>query len=282
MPASYRYLLVDVFTDTPLAGNRLCVFTNAMGMSDELMQRLALEFNFSETTFVTPAERGGHAKMRIFTPTRELPFAGHPTLGTAFALAGPLQSSVVTLETGAGKVPVQLEREGAKLVFGRMEQPLPRSLPCEHSEEILGALGVERSELPLACYDNGVRHLFVALPNRNAVAALKPNFAELERIAPELCYSCFCAEGAKVKTREFAPGLGVIEDPATGSAAGPLAVHLARNGVIEWGEQIVISQGAEIARPSRLYACAEAVDGVVTRVEVGGSAVVVGRGEFRV
>lgn len=276
----YRYRLVDVFTDIPLAGNRLCVFTDASGISDELMQALALEFNFSETTFVTPAERDGYAKMRIFTPSRELPFAGHPTLGTAFALAERMGTPVIKLETRAGTVPVSLDRVGSRPVFGRMRQPLPRLVPFEREEELLAALGLEESVLPVASYDNGVRHVYVALPTRAAVSALRPDFGALERIAPDVGFACFCAEGTSVKLRQFAPGLGINEDPATGSSAGPLATHLVRNGILDWGEQIVISQGAEIARPSTLYACVEGEGDVVRSVEVAGSAVIVGRGEF--
>ncbi len=120
-----RYVIADVFTDTPLAGNGLAVFTDGRGLETEQMQRLAREMNLSETVFVLPPESDGHARMRIFTPATELPFAGHPTLGTAFVLAAPLQLSVIKLETKAGVVPVALEREGSRIVFGRMEQPLP-------------------------------------------------------------------------------------------------------------------------------------------------------------
>src|SRR6266550_1873458 len=122
---TYRYVVVDVFTDRPLAGNQLAVFTDARGLEDETMQALAKEMNYSESTFVLPAEEGGHARMRIFTPVQELPFAGHPTLGTAFVLGGPLQLQEIRLETRAGIVPVRLERDESRIVFGRMEQPAP-------------------------------------------------------------------------------------------------------------------------------------------------------------
>ena len=122
---SFRYVVADVFTDTPLEGNPVAVFTDGRGLSDEEMQRLARELNLSESVFVLPSEADAHARIRIFTPSAELPFAGHPTLGTAFVLAAPLQSPVVRLETGMGVVPVALEREQDRIVFGRMEQPLP-------------------------------------------------------------------------------------------------------------------------------------------------------------
>ena len=280
---TYRFMIVDVFTDTPLSGNQLAVFSNATGMPEELMQRLAAETGFSETTFVLPAEAGGDIRMRIFTPTREIPFSGHPTLGTAFALAGPLQSTTLRIETGVGIVPVALEREGAKVVFGRMQQPVPtwRSFgPAE--EELFEALGVAGSILPVDEYVNGVCHIYVALPSFADVAALTPNIAWVGAMIGDCGVSTFAVEEGRVKTRMFAPELGVGEDAATGSAAGPLAVHLARHGVTEWDCEIVISQGAEIGRPSTLYATARGSANEITEVEVGGSAIVVARGEFGV
>jgi trans-2,3-dihydro-3-hydroxyanthranilate isomerase len=278
--ATYRYVVVDVFTDVPLQGNQLAVFTDAREIPEEQLQSLAREMNYAETVFVYPAEAGGHAKMRIFTPALELPFAGHPTLGTAFVLAAPLQLDEIRLETGRGVVSIRLERDGPRLVFGRMEQPLPKVQPFERAEELLAAVGVERSQLPVELYDNGVPHAYICLASKDEVAALRPDFQRLTELG-EVCSNCFAGEGRRWKTRMFAPFGGVAEDAATGSAAGPLAVHLARHGRISWGDEIEISQGAEIARPSTLYARAEGNDGAVERVEVGGSAVVVARGEFR-
>jgi len=276
----YRYVIVDVFTDRALAGNQLAVFTDARGLDTETMQALAREINFSESTFVLTAENGGHAKMRIFTPVTELPFAGHPTLGTAFVLGGPLQTDELRLETSRGIVPVRLEREDSRLVFGRMDQPIPSIQPYEGESELLAALGVEGSELPVELYDNGMRHVYVALGSEEEVAGLRPDLARLE-LPPDLGVNCFAGSGGHWKTRMFAPGGGVAEDPATGSAAGPLALHLARHGRIAFGDEIEISQGAEIGRPSTLFARVEGTPEQVERVEVGGSAVIVARGEFR-
>lgn len=142
--AAYRYVVADVFTDRPLEGNQLAVFTDARGLPEELLQPLARELKFSETVFVYPAEADGHAKMRIFTPAAEVPFAGHPTLGTAFVLGGPLQLGEIKLETGVGTVPVTLEREGARIVFGRMSQPVPKIERFDGEADVLAALGVER------------------------------------------------------------------------------------------------------------------------------------------
>ena len=278
--SSFRYVVADVFTDRPLEGNQLAVFTDARGIDEEMMQALALEIGFSETTFVLPPEQGGTVRIRIFTPKSELPFAGHPVLGTAWVLASSLQRGIIELETKSGIVPVELERdEGGAIVFGRMEQPLPRVEPYPDTEALLRALGVDESQLPVERYDNGVRHTFVALGSQEEVAALRPDLAALTDL--EVMVSCFAGSGAAWKTRVFAPADGVPEDPATGSAAGPLVVHVCRHGLVEWREWIEISQGVEIGRPSTLFARADGRDGEIERVAVGGRAVVVARGEFQ-
>jgi len=276
-----RYVVADVFTERPLEGNQLGVFTDARDADAALMQRLARELNFSETTFVLPAEGDGHARVRIFTPTTELPFAGHPTLGTAVVLAAPLQLDEIRLETGMGVVPVRLERDDGRITFGRMTQPLPTVQPYPVADEVLAALGVERSELPVELYDNGIQHVYVALRSEDEVAALRPDLTRLADLPAVIGINCFAGSGRRWKTRMFAPGDGVPEDPATGSAAGPLALHLARHGRIAFGDEIEISQGAEIARPSTLYARVEGTPDAVEAIEVGGSAVIVARGEFR-
>jgi trans-2,3-dihydro-3-hydroxyanthranilate isomerase len=276
-----RYVVADVFTDTPLEGNQLAVFTDARDLDDSLMQRLALELKFSETVFVLPAEGEGHARIRIFTPTIEVPFAGHPTLGSAFVLSAPLQLGEIRLETGRGIVPVRLERDGGRITFGRMTQPIPTIEPFDGEEELLAALGVERSELPVELYDNGIRHVYVALASEAAVASLRPDLGRLAQLPAVLGINTFAGSGSRWKTRMFAPGDGVPEDPATGSAAGPLALHLARYGRIAFGDEIEISQGAEINRPSTLYARVDGSADRIEEIEVGGSAVVVARGEFR-
>jgi len=275
-----NYTLIDVFTDTPLAGNQLAVFTDARQIPEPLLQSLARELNFSETVFVLPPASGGHARIRIFTPTREIPFAGHPTLGTALVLAAGVGLFELRIETGSGIVPVRIEREGPRPVAGFMAQPIPRVEAYGDCAPLFSALRLAGSELPVELYDNGLRHVFVALPSIEAVAALDPNLSELRRLGP-MGVNCFAGAGLCWKTRMFAPALGVDEDPATGSAAGPLALHLLSHGRIGSGQQITIAQGEEIRRPSRLWAKVEGTAAKVERVEVGGAGVVVARGEFR-
>jgi trans-2,3-dihydro-3-hydroxyanthranilate isomerase len=162
-----------------------------------------------------------------------------------------------------------------------MDQPIPSIESFARERELLGALGVERSELPIDAYRNGPAHVYVALAGEQEVAALRPDMAALEDLGDQLGINCFAGGNGRFKTRMFAPALGVPEDPATGSAAGPLALHLARHGWTRYGEEIEISQGTEIRRPSVLHA---RVDGSFERVErivVGGSAVIVARGDYR-
>jgi trans-2,3-dihydro-3-hydroxyanthranilate isomerase len=278
---TFRYVVADVFTDRPLAGNQLAVFTDARDIPEELLQPLAREMNFSETVFVYPPAGEGDVRLRIFTPTAEMPFAGHPVLGAAFVLGGPLQRVEIRFETEAAIVPVSLEREGPRIVFGWMSQPLPRIQPFDREAELLEALRIDGAELPVELYDLGIRHVLVALASEDAVAAVEPDLIALAKLQGVVGTSCFAGEGNRWKTRMFAPADGVPEDPATGSAAGPLACHLARHGRIAFGDEIEISQGEEVGRPSTLYARVEGTRERIDEVLVGGSAVIVARGEFK-
>jgi trans-2,3-dihydro-3-hydroxyanthranilate isomerase len=275
----HPYLVVDVFTSTPLEGNQLGVFLDGRPFDAEQMQRLTRELKFAETVFLLPPAEDGDARMRIFTPAGELPFAGHPVLGTAFVVGHALGAEAVTLETGAGPVPIELERDGDRILFGRMKQPIPTWEAFTREPELLAAIGVESSLLPVEIYRNGPEHTYVRLPSEEAVAALVPDMAALNDL--NVAANCFAGRGRTWKTRVFYPAAGVPEDAATGSAAGPLALHLARHGEIAFGEQIEISQGAEIDRPSVLYATATGDHDRIDSVEVGGVAVVVAEGRYR-
>jgi trans-2,3-dihydro-3-hydroxyanthranilate isomerase len=277
-----RYVVVDVFTDTPLTGNQLAVFTDGRDLDSPTMQALAREMNFAETVFVLrPGSADADVRIRIFTPANELPFAGHPILGSAFVLGGPLQRIVLRLETGVGVIPVSLEREGARISFGWMEQPVPAWELFPRADELLAALGVPDSGLPVELYALGPGFVYVELGAAEEVARLAPDLGALARVTMAGA-NCFARAEGGWKARVFVPAHGVPEDAATGSAAGPLAVHLARHGRIGFGEEIEISQGVEMGRPSKLYARVDGTEARIDRVAVGGSAVVVARGEFRI
>ena len=254
--ARLAYVLLDVFTETPLEGNQLAVFADGRGL-DAGADAGARPRDEPLRDGLRPAGGGGgDARIRIFTPLSELSFAGHPTLGSAFAISSALGSATVRLETGIGTVPVEVEPRGERAGFGRMQQAIPSWAPFDREAELLAALGVERSGLPVEAYENGPLHVYVELESPEAVAALRPDMTALAELG-EIGANCFAGSGLRWKTRMFAPADGVPEDPATGSAAGPLAVHLCRHGRVPFGEEIEISQGAELGRPSTLLARAE-------------------------
>jgi trans-2,3-dihydro-3-hydroxyanthranilate isomerase len=281
----WLFRIVDVFTDRPLAGNQLAVFEDAAVIPEPLLQPLAQEIGYSETVFAYPGTDGADARIRIFTPTSEVPFAGHPVLGTAVVLATNLGADRVVLETGRGPVPVRVDRALDAATRGAMEQPIPTFSSYDKAEEFLRALGVDRSVLPVTIYDNGLQHVYAMLERPDDVAALRPDFSALSELARSsgmslMGFNVFSGSGLAWKTRMFAPADDIAEDPATGSAAGPLALHLARHGRIPWDTEIRISQGVEIGRPSELFARVAGDADRVTRIEVSGYAVPVGGGWF--
>ncbi|GII90034.1 PhzF family phenazine biosynthesis protein [Sinosporangium siamense] len=267
------YMVVDSFTDTPLSGNPVAVFFDAADLTAERMQAIAKEMNLSETTFVLPAREDGDYHIRIFTPVNELPFAGHPLLGTAVALGEFFEGDRLRLETKMGVIPFDLIREGGIVVAATMEQPTPTFSKFERAEELLAALGLESSPLPIEIYVNGPRHVFVALPTIEALAALHPDHRALAAFE-DMATNCFAGSGTSWRSRMFSPAYGVQEDAATGSAAGPLAFHLGRHGRAGFGRWIEIHQGVEMGRPSLMRARADESG----RTLVSGSAVPVVRG----
>jgi trans-2,3-dihydro-3-hydroxyanthranilate isomerase len=273
-----RYVICDVFTDQPLAGNPLAVFTDARGLSGELMQALAREMNLTETAFVLPGQARGQVRVRIFNRSRELPFSGHATLGTAFVLGGPLQTEQIRTELLAGEVPVRLERDGAHIHFAWMSPPPARPLAVDEAAPILLALGLKEPGSPLLGYDNGLQHICLYLPSAGSVAALAPNFSALAA-ATSAGVSAFHFDGELCTARYFAPRCGIDEDAATGSAAAPMALYLKSTGLLADGQALRIAQGAEVGRPSTLYARLTAAESQPS-IEVGGSARIVARGQF--
>ena len=295
----YAFHTLDVFTDRIFGGNPLAVFPEARGLSDAQMQRAAAEFNLSETVFVLPPERGGTRRARIFTPRAELPFAGHPTVGTAILLAalGAVKprdgAATIVLEEGVGDVPVAVRFEGDRPVFAQLTAAQAPELgpPAPTPEALAAALGLTPDEIlgaphAPAVVSCGVPFLFIALRDRAAVGRARGEAAAWERASAGLRgaepYVYALATGspaASIHSRFFAPRFGIAEDPATGSAAVALAGLLAMRAPradadLEW----TIEQGIEMGRPSLLYAEAEKRGGVVTATRVGGSAVRVTEG----
>lgn len=274
----YEYVVADVFTDVALRGNPVAVFLDASEMPSDRMQKIAQEMHLSETVFVLPAESDGDVRVRIFTPVNELPFAGHPTLGAAIALGESGTAERIGMETAMGTVSFELKRtDDGRIGSARMWQPHPTWEPYDRAEELLVGLGLAGSTLPVEVYCNGPRHVFVGLDSVASLSALQPDQRVLARL-PDMAANCFASSGSRWRMRMFSPAYGVVEDAATGSAAGSLAVHLARHGLTSFGEQIEIFQGIEIGRPSSMLARASGTAEKIESVEVGGSAVVVARG----
>lgn len=275
-PMSYE--IADVFTHTPLQGNPVAVFTDASGLEAEDMQRIARELNLSETTFVFPPSADGDFHVRIFTPVNELPFAGHPTLGTAVVLGEKCASQQISLETAMGTIPFRFDRDDeGRVRVASMEQPIPAWAPYEHASVLLDGLGLSSSTLPIEVYRNGPRHVFVGLPSIDALSAVKPDLRILATLE-DMAANCFAGEGTHWRMRMFSPAYGVAEDAATGSAAGPLALHLIRHGRLDFGAPIEIWQGVEMGRPSIMHAVIDGTAASIGPIRVAGAATIVGRG----
>jgi trans-2,3-dihydro-3-hydroxyanthranilate isomerase len=296
-----RFVQVDVFTDTLFGGNPLAVLLDGQGLSDTEMQAIAREMNHSETTFVLPAKRRElSASIRIFTPWRELPFAGHPTIGTAWTLLSEGlvdgSSGRVVLGEGIGPVPVRFEGEAANPSFLWMDQGIAQfQTPGIAAADIAPALGLTAAdlipELPIEIGTTGVPFLLVPLRDPAAVDRVEVCVAELRacvaRAGEASLGAVVFAQGAvqnEVYTRMLAPvGGGIFEDPATGSASGPLGAYVVRHRLAS-GERVVemISrQGVAIGRPSEIHIRVELAAGQAGRIEVGGQVVPVLRGELR-
>jgi trans-2,3-dihydro-3-hydroxyanthranilate isomerase len=268
-----RYVLLDVFTDERFSGNPLAVFTDARGLEAEVMGRIANELNLSETTFILPAEGEGDARVRIFTPRRELPFAGHPVVGTAWVVGRSVALGRLVFETGVGPIEVELERRDGQLVRAVMSQPRPRFSPAEDPEALLAALRLPYRGHALEVADNGFGHAIVPVDSLEALATLTPDIAALAALDEAVTFTVWADAGDVIRSRVFAPAAGVAEDAATGSAAGPLAAQLVRDGVRRAG-RVTIVQGVELGRPSRIEVDADDAGDV----RVGGACVVTGRG----
>ena len=295
-----RYLHFDVFTGEPLLGNQLAVFPDANGFDTVLMQRIAREMNFSESTFIMPAERPDtDVRMRIFTPASEMPMAGHPTIGSTFALAhsGIIGRNRTRFVFGLniGPTPVDLEWDERGLRFAWMTQLNPEfGRIVEDRAAVAAALGVPVemlvADLPVQEVSCGVPFLFVALRDREAVDSAVSDaaaFRRLEKVTgtslPIFVFAMLEADAAEtVYSRMFAPGLGIVEDPATGIASGPLGCYLVEHGLVsgEAAQRIVSRQGVAMGRASRIHIAITGPAGAISGVKVGGEAVMVGRGEL--
>jgi trans-2,3-dihydro-3-hydroxyanthranilate isomerase len=302
MTRRYRYLHLDVFTNEKFGGNQLAVFPDAQGLTTETMQAITHEMNFSESTFILPAERPDtDIRMRIFTPGREMPMAGHPTVGSTFALAldGVIPAGrrrwVFGLNIGPTPVDIDWVAERPAFVWMTQQRPVFGSVVAD-VEAAARSVGVDvgairDTGLPVQDVSCGVPFVFVPLATRAAVDAASPNLPAFDVLCEAAgvdnhAMFIFSREagddGATVYSRMFAPGLGVFEDPATGAASGPLGCYLLKHGVVppEQAGNILSLQGVKMGRPSWIHIAIGMDGGEINKVQIGGEAVLMGEGEL--
>jgi trans-2,3-dihydro-3-hydroxyanthranilate isomerase len=296
----YRYYICDVFTDTRFGGNQLAVLPEAEGLTDRQMQQIAREFNFAETAFVFPPEIGHTRKVRIFTPASEMPFAGHPNIGTAFSLAtagefGDVETPIqVTFEEKAGPVPISIKRREGQAIWCELAAPETLSLgKTVPSELVASAVSLTQRDIVTTAHapqvaSVGLPFLMAELKDRSALERARIQWDGFEAIAalgvtPDVHLYVRSADDFDVRARMFAPMDGVPEDAATGSANCALAAFLGHTDEKPSGEfHFRIVQGVEMGRPSVLEARAEKRGGVVVGAWIGGSCVAVGEGVIEV
>jgi trans-2,3-dihydro-3-hydroxyanthranilate isomerase len=296
----YRYYICDVFTDKQFGGNQLAVLPDAVGLTDIQMQQIAREFNFAETAFVFPSEAGYTRRVRIFTPATEMPFAGHPNIGTAFSLAtagefGEIETSIsVTFEEKAGLVPIAIERREGRPIWCELGAPESFSLGKTVSTELVAsAVSLVERDIVTTTHQPqfasvGLPFLMTELTDPSALERARIQWDGLEAIAalgntPDIHLYVRSADDFDVRARMFAPLDGVPEDPATGSANCALAALLSHYDEKPDGEfRFRIAQGVEMGRPSVLEARAEKREGVVAGAWIGGSCVSFGEGVLTV
>jgi trans-2,3-dihydro-3-hydroxyanthranilate isomerase len=299
----YSYLHFDVFTDARFGGNQLAVFLEAAGLAPATMQAMAREMNFAESTFVmAPESADTNVRMRIFTPAAEMPMAGHPVIGSTFALAHagriPTGMGAWTFGLNIGPLPVELRWKGEQLDFVWMTQRNPEFGRVEEVSPVARALGlsedaIRSTGLPIQEVSCGVPVIIVPIATRAQVDSCVPDVRLMQELKdnsgePHFVFYVYttdrtgAGDGATVYTRMFAPALGIYEDPATGGASGPLGCYLVRHGVItpEQARTILNLQGNRLGRPSWLHMSIDSTEGVITRVRVGGTSVFVAEGSF--
>ena len=298
-----KFYQADVFTDVAFGGNPVAVIPDAEGLTDLELQQVAREMNLSETVFVfPPSDPAAVVKIRIFTPTQEIPFAGHPVIGTFFVLGMMTRLDLrepvtrVLQECNLGLFPVELHARKGTILQVVMSQPKPQFLDVVENRDdlfsIAKALGIAKQQItdtkrPVQVVSTGLPVMIVPVRTLTAVRSIIPDVSAIAALCQQygangmMVYSTMTVEQqATVHTRMFAPLIGIIEDPATGSASGALGAYLVQNGVVEVGPmtEIVAEQGYEIERPSRILIQVESEDDVIQEVKVGGKAVMVVEG----
>lgn len=298
-----KFYQADVFTGQPFGGNPVAVFPDAHGLTDDQLQQIAREMSLSETVFVLPpTNQAAVVRLRIFTPTQEIPFAGHPVLGTFFILAElgiiPVKEPIMRFmqECNIGLFPVEVHADDGQVEWVVMTQPKPEFLePVNDTADvykIAGALGVPKYAIadvtrPIEVVSTGLPVLIVPLRSLTAVRSIQPDASAITDVCARfgangiMVFTTVTVEpSATVHTRMFAPSIGILEDPATGSASGALGAYLVQNGIVDVAPttEIIVEQGYEIERPAQILVRVESDDDIIQSVKVGGQCVMVVQG----
>ncbi|WP_237386669.1 PhzF family phenazine biosynthesis protein [Xenorhabdus sp. Sc-CR9] len=264
-----NYNVMNAFTHIPLEGNPVAVFHDSEVLSAPVMQAIARQLQLSETTFISERTENGHARVRIFTPVNELPFAGHPLMGTASAFSRRHGLNHFVFHTHFGAVPVSVEHHSEVLSEVKITVPLASYKPFVEEKKLLTALGLEKAELPVEIYDAGARHVLVAVDSISTLHGLQPDQRALADF-DDLAVNCFSWQGTQVENRMFSPAYGVTEDAGTGSVVGPIVQHLIKYRQLQMNEKVVIEQGILLNRRCVMYGEVKSKNGLASHTELSG------------
>ncbi|MDE1479727.1 PhzF family phenazine biosynthesis protein [Xenorhabdus bovienii] len=263
------YNVVNAFTHIPLEGNPVAVFHDSEALSAPVMQAIARQLQLSETTFISERTEDGHARVRIFTPVNELPFAGHPLMGAASAFSRRHGLNHFVFHTDIGVIPISVEHHSKMLSEVKITVPLASAKPFAEEKKLLAALSLEKTELPVEIYDVGARHVLVAVNSISTLHGLQPDHRALADF-DDLAVNCFSWQGKQVENRMFSPAYGVTEDAGTGSVVGPIAQHLIKYGKLQMNEKLVIEQGILLNRRCVMYGEIKSKNDLASHTELSG------------
>ncbi|WP_119343961.1 PhzF family phenazine biosynthesis protein [Facilibium subflavum] len=264
-----EYSVLNAFTHSPLEGNPVAVFHGSEKLSAAIMQAIARQLQLSETVFISDKMEGGHARVKIFTPVNELPFAGHPLMGAASTFSRRNGLNCFVFHTDVGAVPISVEHHSETLSDVKITAPLASSSPFAEEKKLLAALGLERTELPVEIYNAGARHILVAVDSISTLHGIKPDYHSLADFE-NLAVNCFSWQGKQVENRMFSPAYGVMEDAGTGSVVGAIAQHLIKYGQLQMNEKLVIEQGVLLNRRCVMYGEIKEENGCASHTELSG------------
>lgn len=283
----HSYYIVDAFSSQPFQGNPVAVFLNTASMSSCVMQKIAQEMNLSECVFINtvnnvPSIMEPEIEVQIFTPVNELPFAGHPLIGAAFVVNLEYGFNNFKFKTEQGDIQIEVDKK-EDIGYVRMLQPIPTWTPFKYSEDLKHALSISTTLLPIDTYSNGPNHTIVVCKTVDQLANIKPSFEKLMCFTDQAINCCAMEVGSpqRWRNRMFSPAYGVLEDAATGSAAGPIAIHAMRFGLIPENSRLVIKQGVEMGRNSRMEISIAGAPSALERITLAGNVVLVAKGEMR-